>query len=327
MSEIIDKKDLRLIYHLSDNARQSQTQLAKKVGLSKNAIKYRIERLKKTGVIKNFSATVNLGSLGLTTYTMLLRFNEDIYKDKSIINFFKEHGFVDWSASLSGQWDLFVEFVSRDYVHFENTISEIISFFGDKLNSYRVFFSRDTLRVEHLIHDLYSNLELPKFEHKMRNVNIDKIDKTDKQILNLLCEDSSLNFHEIATKLKLTLDIVRYRIKNLVNNQTVVKFSPEIMLDKLGYTEYLYIIKLNNSSSENIKLLKNKIQHNHNITYAFFDIASLSLIFVCAFKNAEGIDTLSRGLRGEFSNIIEHQEYNIIKEQISFNLFPKGLID
>jgi iron complex outermembrane receptor protein len=37
-----------------------------------------IERLKKIGVIKNFSATINLGSLGLTTYTMLLRF--EIYE-------------------------------------------------------------------------------------------------------------------------------------------------------------------------------------------------------------------------------------------------------
>ena len=38
----LDVKDRKIIYHLSNNARISDTQLSKQVALSKNAVKYRI---------------------------------------------------------------------------------------------------------------------------------------------------------------------------------------------------------------------------------------------------------------------------------------------
>lgn len=78
----LDIKDRRLIYYLSQDARLTNTQLAKKIGLSKNAVQYRIERLKKEGVVKKFASIVNLSSLNLTTVDLLLKFNEDIYEKK-----------------------------------------------------------------------------------------------------------------------------------------------------------------------------------------------------------------------------------------------------
>ena len=51
------------------------------------------------------------------------------------------------------------------------------------------------------------------------------------------------------------------------------------------------------------------------------------MIFICAFKDSEGIDHLIRSLRKEFKDIIDNQNYLIIKEQILFNLFPDGLLE
>jgi DNA-binding Lrp family transcriptional regulator len=323
----LDVKDIKLLYYLSIDARISDTQLAKKITLSKNAVKYRVERLKKLGIIKQFSATINLGTLDLDTFTLLLKFNEDIYKNQKIINFFKNHEFADWVAILSGDWDIFAEFVCKDLSHLFNIIDSIIKEFGSILNTYQLLFSRDTLRVEHLISEFYKKINLPSIPVKPRRIEITKIDKTDKKILNLLAQNSSLSFHEIAYKLNLTLDIVRYRIKNLIKQQIIVKFFPEISLPKLGYTEYLYILKLKNIPFETMVKLKQEITLNNNIEYAFFDKSSSCLAFVCAFKFPEQIDSLSRGLRAQFSSIIESQTYLIIKEQVLFNLFPKGLID
>ena len=47
----LDKKDKKLLYYLSKNARMSNTQLSNKIGLSKNSVKYRVERLLKEGII------------------------------------------------------------------------------------------------------------------------------------------------------------------------------------------------------------------------------------------------------------------------------------
>ena len=65
------------------------------------------------GVIKNFSTVINIGALNCDTFTLFLKFNEDIYKNKEIIEYLKSYPFVDWIVTLSGDWDIFAEFISR----------------------------------------------------------------------------------------------------------------------------------------------------------------------------------------------------------------------
>ena len=322
----MDIKDKKILYYLSQDSRLSHTQLSKKVALSKNAVKYRIKRLQKEGIITKFAAVVNLGALNLTTVTLLLKFNEDIYEKPEIIDYFKNHEMADWVITLSGQWDIFVELVSKDFLHLDKIISEIIQHFSESLNTYQLFFSRDTLRVEHLITDFYKNLGLEEPAQKQRTEEIHTIDETDKKILQVLNEDSSLPFLQIAQKTGLTMDIVRYRIKHLLEKGIIIKFFSEISLPKLGYTEYLYWIKLKNVSKEKMERIKKRISTDKNITYAYTDLTSSNIMFVCAYDSPEGIDHLSRGLRKEYSEILEKQEYLIIKEQVLFNLFPTGLV-
>ena len=50
----IDLKDRKILYELDLNCRQSNTQIGKKVGLKRDVVSYRINRLQEEGVIKNF---------------------------------------------------------------------------------------------------------------------------------------------------------------------------------------------------------------------------------------------------------------------------------
>jgi len=323
----LDVKDRKLLYYLNLNARMSYTQLAKNVGLSKNSIKYRIERLQKEGVIQYFSSVVNLSSINNTTFTLLLKFNEDIYDQKEIIGYLKNHPYTIWAATLSGQWDIFSEIVCVDISHLQEIVHEIIIHFGPLLNTYELYFSNDTLRVEHLISHLYHDLQLEPVEIKERTDIIHNPDFIDRKILHLLGKNSILSYLDISRKLGLTLDIVRYRMKNLIKKGVLIKFFAEVNYLKLGYTEYFYKIRLKNVSQEKMQALRKSIQLNNNISYAFFDINSFNLIFICVFKNHEEIDHLSRRLRRDYGEIIENQEYLILKEHLLFNLFPQGLLE
>ena len=323
----LDVKDKKLLYYLSQDCRQSDTQLSRKIGLSKNGVKYRIERLQKENVIKKFAAVINIGSVKLNTFTMLLRFNDDIYENKDIINYFNNHRFADWVVTMSGNWDIFVEFVFRDIHHLSSLVKEVINKFSNTLSNYQVFFSNDVLRVEHLVSDFYKDLKLEEPVLKERGVKGYDIDAVDKKILNLLNQDSSLPYLQIAQRLNTTIDVIRYRIKHMINKGIIIKFFSDVSLPKLGYTEYLYTIKLRNISKEMLDKIKKRIQTDSNITYAFIDTNGFNIIFVCAFRDSSGIDHLSRSLRKDFKDIIEEQNYLIIKEQVLFNLFPKGLLD
>ena len=53
-------------------------------------------------------------------------------------------------------------------------------------------------------------------------------DKVDEKIINFLKEDSRESFVDIGKKLKLSESAVRRRVKNLVDNKTIKRFTVEI---------------------------------------------------------------------------------------------------
>ena len=64
----IDIKDKKIIMELEKNARQSNTAIAKKVGLNTDVVRYRINHLEKEDVIAWHLAFVNFAKLGYTDY-------------------------------------------------------------------------------------------------------------------------------------------------------------------------------------------------------------------------------------------------------------------
>ncbi len=73
----LDLKDRKLLYELDCNSRQTIQQLAKKIGLSKDAVNYRINKLIRNGIIKSFNAVIDTGKLGFISFRLFL--NSIIY--------------------------------------------------------------------------------------------------------------------------------------------------------------------------------------------------------------------------------------------------------
>jgi DNA-binding Lrp family transcriptional regulator len=72
----IDRLDLRILAALSQNGRETMTDLSKKVGLSPTPCSARVESLEATGLIMGYQADVDverLGSLSLYCVTIALK--------------------------------------------------------------------------------------------------------------------------------------------------------------------------------------------------------------------------------------------------------------
>lgn len=327
MTEKLDLKDKKLLFALSTDARLSRSQLAKQLGLSKNAVAYRIERLQKEHIIERFLAIINIGALKLDTFCLLLKFNEDIYGNPDIFSYFEQHPFINWTIVLSGDWDFFIEFVYKEQRDLLVMIHELIQFFGNRLNVYRTYFSNEPIKVEHLVRDFSKDFVRTYLPRKKRTQETYTPDSIDKQLLHLLATEGTLSFVDITTRMGLTLDIVRYRMKLLQERSIIMYYAPHIPLKNLGYTEYLCTIQLENISKQHIEQLKHFLELHDNITYAFFDTISLTLIFVIAFRTPQEIDSFSRTLRKNYIGCIKEQNYTIIRQELIYNLFPKGLLE
>lgn len=65
-NKIIDETDRQLLRTLESDGRITAAELAKRVGMSAPAVTDRIRRLEDKGVIKRFTAEIDLGALGYT---------------------------------------------------------------------------------------------------------------------------------------------------------------------------------------------------------------------------------------------------------------------
>jgi len=70
----LDTKDRKILYELDLNSRQSFSRLAKKVGLSKDAVRYRITSLEEQGVIQRFHTVINVSKLGFISFRIYMKF-------------------------------------------------------------------------------------------------------------------------------------------------------------------------------------------------------------------------------------------------------------
>ena len=79
----IDVEDSRILYELDFNSRQTLTQIGKNIGLKKDVVSYRVQRMQEEGVIKNFWTAINTFKLGYQVYRIYINFqyvNQNIKK-------------------------------------------------------------------------------------------------------------------------------------------------------------------------------------------------------------------------------------------------------
>ena len=85
----IDLKDRKILYHLDLDCRQSNTQIGKKVGLKRDVVGYRINRLQDEGVIQNFWTVIDTFQLGYNVFRIYINFQYITSNIKEeIINYF-----------------------------------------------------------------------------------------------------------------------------------------------------------------------------------------------------------------------------------------------
>ena len=112
MTHKLDRKDRKLLAQLDMDARQSNNQIAKKVGLSKEVVKYRIDRMIQHRLIYRFHTVINYFKLGISKFKLYLRFtNVNKEKLEEIAQYFSNKNDTEWVVLTTGRWDLIVGFL------------------------------------------------------------------------------------------------------------------------------------------------------------------------------------------------------------------------
>jgi DNA-binding Lrp family transcriptional regulator len=114
MQKTLDAFDLKIIDALSINARLPASQIAEKVKLSRNAVRQRIERLERDGVIKGYTLRLGEGQQqGDAITAIIMVFRKDRMRGADVIQSLRRIQEVRQCYVLSGEFDLLVKLRAR----------------------------------------------------------------------------------------------------------------------------------------------------------------------------------------------------------------------
>ncbi|MRJ11441.1 Lrp/AsnC family transcriptional regulator [Ornithobacterium rhinotracheale] len=120
----IDNIDKRILKELLINSKQSIKDLAQKVELSVTPVHERIKKMESTGIIKGYSANLDIKKIGfnLVVYMniTLIRHQEEL--DSEIAKYIKGLDEVVEAYFVSGDFDLMVKAVLRDMTHYQEFV-------------------------------------------------------------------------------------------------------------------------------------------------------------------------------------------------------------
>ena len=122
----IDKKNLKLLGVLDLNSQLPATKIAKKIGLSREAVRYRMNLLKEEGLILSYTIKVDFSFLNKMVYLFYLT----ISGSQSQRNKFQKHltsiNSV-YSVEISeGSWDLAISILADNHNEFSKVLEECL---------------------------------------------------------------------------------------------------------------------------------------------------------------------------------------------------------
>jgi len=318
MSLKLDTKDKKTLYQLDLNSRQSLNQIGKKVGLPKNVVAYRINRLEKQGIIQNYYTVVDASRLGYNSLRFYLKFQYTDEKiEKEIRNHFVKSKLTWWIGRGEPLYDLGIVFWLKDYNAFHE-------FWKKTLEKYGNYFKEQNIYpYMKLFHYNYSFLAGKSHQGKLVTGGNKEVDYDDKdfEILKILAANARVNITEIAKKTSLTVNTVKQRMKRMTDKGIIVGYRTNFDLNKLG----LIFVKININLKDykQVNPIISYVEQNPRLIYIDFSIGHADLELEFLIDSLEDIKNIMEEIKQKFPGAIRDYDYFIYKELYKVQFMPE----
>lgn len=319
--QALDKKDREILYQLDLDARQSNSQIARKVRLSKEVVGYRIKRMADEGIIEGFYALVDITKLGYLNGRIFFKLkNISPEEESALYRFFKGHKSFWWVCSISGSSvDLGIACWAKGVVDFQRLKEEILNPYRAKVESYRdsIYSAFHVWRKHYLS---------PKDAHKSYSLipgdgEKAEFDAYDLELLSAVSNDARISLVALAQKAGLSITTAKYRLQKLQRSKVILGFRPKINLAKIGYFWYKVEFQLEDNSKKKALLA---YFHSHpNIVYAYESIGGGTELEMEMEVESHGkFREIVDGIRANFKDAIRTYNYYLWSNEHKIVFFP-----
>jgi len=311
---MLDKTDKRILFELEKNARIPDTKLAKKVRMSKDSVRYRIKKLEKKGIIKNYKTWIDYSKLGYRTSTVYLTLVNFPDKKEKLIKEIKNDKRVYWYGVAEGVWNIGITYHIKTNNDLFEIKKELLSKYNDLIADIKL-----TSLAGVSVHDktflIQENSSFVSFTEEPENYELEDIEK---KILKELYFDSRINLSEIVERCSSTIDIVRNRIKKLEKKGIIIRYTLEIDYNKIGYELYKAFIYMGRLNKEGIEPLMNYAEKSNKIINVVRQISLWDFEFIIFAESFKDYNEIINKLTKNFPLLIKKVETAVMSEDVIF---------
>ena len=245
----LDKKDKDLLYLLDIDGRLTYSQLARRTKMSKQLVKYRIERLENEGFIKGYFPMIDTSKLGYITFRLYLKFkNITPTKKEEIIGYLKKQKSIWAVVLISGKWDIALGISVKDIYEYYEVWEDFLKKYLPNIIDYKASI------YSPIYHFSKSYLIEKEDNSKIRILGGNEksdFDDLDIKILNKLSKKARISLVEISNVLKQSAELISYRLRQLEKRGIIQGYRAMINVEKFGYEFYKAEIRLSSYDSIN----------------------------------------------------------------------------
>ena len=305
----LDLTDRKILSWLDRNSRIPNSVLARKVGKSREAVKYRIQQLIEKGVIQKFQAAINPSKLGYTIFKVYLKLENLPDEREKFFDELRANWDIYWMGISDGAFDCVFAILSRtthgfyDDINFllsrwqHLVVSKVIGTMVDTTAYNKKFFLGERDGVGRIVGG---------------HTEEGGVDELDMQVLSVLVNDARMPVSQLARTTKSSIEVVRGRMRKLEEKGVIVGYRTAVDFNRLGLEFFKAIIYFKSLSEREEKALFEWMRTHPNSVYYIRSIAPWEAEFEFVVESYQHFNGIINELRKKFPKVIRNYEHLIM---------------
>lgn len=316
----LDKKNVRIMRALQEDARQSFVQLGKRVGLGSLSAERRARQLLQGGAIELLHANVDMARLGFGEYRLYFKFDVmDRGTEEEVLALFKAYPRTGWGVVCEGEYGVLWRIFARNEEEVEAAIFLAMEKFGRRIIEKVVVTT---------MHETYlpwrplfgSGQAAPKTWKKAKEgIKQANLDAKDMKILSMLFGNAREKGQTIAKKVGLTPEGVNYRMKRLAREGVLNGYTAWFDARKLGFNYYKMLLWLRGSTREQERKFLAYCLQRDEVVYVNKTMGSWDMEVDIIARSNEEMHGFVREIKTKFGDFIGRHEILLVVAERTLN--------
>ncbi len=316
----LDTKNMKILAELDKDARQSNNQIGKRVGLSKEVVKYRIDKMIEQGVILRFHTVVNYFRLGIMKFKLYLRLtNASKEKIEEIAKYFHKHKETEWVVITTGRWDIIVGFLVPNVNEFDDEVQIVLNKYSRYIQEKAV---TTTLYLVHHERAFLKSTNASSVVYHTTKDKQEKIEDIDREIIKILANNARMPITDIAERLKTTPRTVQYRIKQLEKKKIFLAYKVHLNPRAMNRIFCKAIIYMANITHEKLKKFIDSVSSIPEAVWPQKVMGTWDFEIDCEVNNYDEFQNIILNLKEKFPDAIRNHEFCIVSKEFKLDLYP-----